>query len=54
MVPNHAQKGIFHGDSVIDDVTGWPQSRPSIFILGRGSLGEQVAKTMSRQYMRIS
>ena len=25
-------KKIFHYDDVIDDVTGWPQSRPSIFL----------------------
>ena len=28
-VPNYATKSIFHGNDVIDDVTGWPQSRPS-------------------------
>ena len=26
------QKSIFHDDDVIDDVTGWPQSRPSMFL----------------------
>ena len=25
-------KKYFHDDDVIDDVTGWPQSRPSIFL----------------------
>ena len=25
-------KSVFRGDDVIDDVTGWPQSRPSIFL----------------------
>ena len=24
--PNHARKGTFHGEDVIDDVTRWPQS----------------------------
>ena len=28
--PNCAKKKYFHDDDVIDDVTGWPQSRPSI------------------------
>ena len=32
IVPNYAKKSIFHDDDVIDDVTGWPQSRPSIFL----------------------
>ena len=27
IVPNYAKK-IFHGDDIIDDVTGWPQSFP--------------------------
>ena len=31
IVPNFAKK-YFHDDDVIDDVTGWPQSRPSIFL----------------------
>ena len=26
------QKNIFHDDDVIDVVTGWPQSRPSLFL----------------------
>ena len=26
------KKKYFHDDDVIDDVTGWPQSRPSIFL----------------------
>ena len=26
------QKKFFHDDDVIDDVTGWPQSRPSLFL----------------------
>ena len=26
------QKNIFHDDDVIDDVTVWPQSRPSLFL----------------------
>ena len=26
------QKSIFHDDDVIDDVTGLPQSRPSLFL----------------------
>ena len=53
IVPNYAKPRIFHGDDVIDDVTGWPQSRSSIFMFGRCSLREQVARTMSRQYMQI-
>ena len=32
IVPNYAKKKYFHDDDVIDGVTGWPQSRPSIFI----------------------
>ena len=32
IVPNYAKKKYFHDDDVIDDVTGWPQSRPSIFL----------------------
>ena len=32
IVPNYAKNSIFHGDDVIDDVTGWPQSRLSMFI----------------------
>ena len=32
IVPNFAKKKYFHDDDVIDDVTGWPQSRPSIFL----------------------
>ena len=31
IVPNYAKK-IFHDDDVIDDVTGRPQSRPSVFL----------------------
>ena len=31
IVPNYA-KMDFHDDDVIDDVTEWPQSRPSIFL----------------------
>ena len=30
--PKLCQKRYFHDDDVIDDVTGWPQSRPSIFL----------------------
>ena len=30
-IPNYARKSIFGGDDVIDDVTGWPQSSPSVF-----------------------
>ena len=30
--PKLYQKKYFHDDDVIDDVTGWPQSRPSIFL----------------------
>ena len=30
--PKLCQKKYFHDDDVIDDVTGWPQSRPSIFL----------------------
>ena len=26
------KKSIFHDDDVINDVTGWPKSRPSIFL----------------------
>ena len=32
MVPNYAKNSIFHDDDVIDDVTGWPPIRPSIFL----------------------
>ena len=32
IVPNDAIKSIFHDDDVTDVVTGWPQSRPSIFL----------------------
>ena len=32
IVLNYAKRGFFHGDEVIDDVTGWPQSRPSIHL----------------------
>ena len=28
IVPNYAPPNFFHGDDVIDDVTGWPQSFP--------------------------
>ena len=30
--PKLCHKRYFHDDDVIDDVTGWPQSRPSIFL----------------------
>ena len=30
--PKLCQRKYFHDDDVIDDVTGWPQSRPSIFL----------------------
>ena len=30
--PKFCQKKYFHDDDVIDGVTGWPQSRPSIFL----------------------
>ena len=30
--PKLCQKKYFHDDDVIDGVTGWPQSRPSIFL----------------------
>ena len=30
--PKLCQKGIFHDDDIIDDVTGWPKIRPSIFL----------------------
>ena len=30
--PKLCQKNIFHEDDVIDDITGWPQSWPSIFL----------------------
>ena len=32
IVPNYAKKKYFHEDDVIDDVTGWPQNRPPIFL----------------------
>ena len=32
IVPNYARKSIFRGHDVIHDVTGWPQSRPSLFL----------------------
>ena len=31
-VPNYARKGIFHGDDVIEDVTGWPPNWPCTFL----------------------
>ena len=30
--PQLCTKNIFHDDDVIENVTGWPQSRPSIFL----------------------
>ena len=32
IVQNYARKSIFRGHDVIHDVTGWPQSRPSLFL----------------------
>ena len=32
--PKYAKKSYFHGDDVIDDVTGWPQSFPLYSCLG--------------------
>ena len=32
IVPNFAKKKYFHDDDVINDVTGWPQNRPCIFL----------------------
>ena len=32
IVPDYAKEKYFHDNDVIDGVTGWPQSRPSIFI----------------------
>ena len=32
IVPNYAPKKFFHDDDVIDDVTGWPESRASIIL----------------------
>ena len=32
IVPNFAKNKYFHDDDVINDITGWPQSRPSIFL----------------------
>ena len=32
IAPDYAKKRYCHDDDVIDDVTGWPQSRPSIFL----------------------
>ena len=50
---NYANKSIFHGDDVINYVTGWPESCPLYSRLGElGSLREQVARAMSGQYMR--
>ena len=51
--PKLCQKSILHGDDVIDDVTGWPQNRPTIFMFGSGSPREQMTRTMSRQFIRI-
>ena len=31
IILNYAKKR-FHDDDIIDDITGWPQSRPSIFL----------------------
>ena len=47
--PKLCKNSIFHGDDVIDDVTGSPQSRSPIFMFRRGWLQEQVARAMSRQ-----
>ena len=32
IVPNYAKRKYIHDDDVIDDVTGWPQIRPSTFL----------------------
>ena len=32
IVPKISPKMYFHGDNVNDDVTGWPQNRPSTFL----------------------
>ena len=42
-IANYARKIIFHGDYVIDDVTGWPQSFPlyscfHIYIFSSGKI----------------
>ena len=34
IVPNYGKESIFHGDDVIDDVTGWPQNFPLYSRLG--------------------
>ena len=46
-------KKFFHGDDVIDDVTGWPQSFPLYSCLGEvGSGGKlQYHNCRSRLYM---
>ena len=41
IVPNYAKKK-FHGDDVIDDVTGWPQSFPLYSCLGELGSGSKL------------
>ena len=42
IVPNYAKKSFFHGDYVIDDVTGWPQSFPLYSCLGEVGSGSKL------------
>ena len=48
IVPKYANKKVFYGDDVIDDVTGWPQIF-SIFMFKTGWLREQIARAIFRQ-----
>ena len=40
-IPNYAKKN-FHGDDIIDDVTGWPQSFPLYSCLGEVGSGSKL------------
>ena len=42
IVPNYTKKGIFHGDDVIDDVTGWPEICPLYSSLGEVGSGSKL------------
>ena len=40
--PKLCQKSFFHGDGIIDDVTGWPQSFPLYSCLGEVGSGSKL------------
>ena len=42
IVPNYVKKSFFHGDGIIDDVTGWPQSFPLYSCLGEVGSGSKL------------